>query len=101
MTRGLRNNNPGNIRKDGTHWKGEVEPSRDAAFKQFESMAWGYRAMFKCLNTYSRKYGLDTIRKMISRWAPPSEKTRMHISVRYPNCPASRKTDGSRQPTAM
>lgn len=36
-------------------------------------MAWGYRAMFKCLNTYSRKYGLDTIRKMISRWAPPSE----------------------------
>lgn len=73
MTRGLRNNNPGNIRKDGTHWKGEVEPSRDAAFKQFESMAWGYRAMFKCLNTYSRKYGLDTIRKMISRWAPPSE----------------------------
>lgn len=73
MTRGLRNNNPGNIRKDGTHWKGEVEPSRDAAFKQFESMAWGYRAMFKCLNTYSRKYGLDTIRKTISRWAPPSE----------------------------
>lgn len=73
MTRGLRNNNPGNIRKDGTHWKGEVEPSRDAAFKQFESMAWGYRAIFKCLNTYSREYGLDTIRKMISRWAPPSE----------------------------
>lgn len=74
MTRGLRNNNPGNIRKDGTHWKGEVEPSRDAAFKQFESMAWGYRAMFKCLNTYSRKYGLDTIRKMISRWHPERER---------------------------
>ena len=33
MTRGLRNNNPGNIRKDGTHWKGEVEPSRVQAVR--------------------------------------------------------------------
>lgn len=47
-------------------------------------MAWGYRAMFKCLNTYSRKYGLDTIRKTISRWAPRARMTRKHISVRYP-----------------
>lgn len=73
MSRGLRNNNPGNIRLDGVHWKGEVEPSRDREFKQFETMAWGYRAMFQCLNTYYRKYGLDTIRKMISRWAPPND----------------------------
>ena len=73
MSRGLRNNNPGNIRLDGVHWKGEVEPSQDCEFKQFETMAWGYRAMFQCLNTYCRKYGLDTIRKMISRWAPPED----------------------------
>lgn len=73
MSRGLRNNNPGNIRKDGQHWQGEIEPSEDAEFKQFKSMAWGYRAIFQCLNTYYRKYGLDTIRKMISRWAPSSE----------------------------
>lgn len=73
MSRGLRNNNPGNIRLDGVHWKGEKEPSTDGAFKQFTSMAWGYRAMFQTLNTYSNKYGLDTIRKMISRWAPPTE----------------------------
>lgn len=73
MSRGLRNNNPGNIRLDGVHWKGEKEPSTDGAFKQFTSMAWGYRAMFQMLNTYSTKHGLDTIRKMISRWAPPTE----------------------------
>lgn len=73
MSRGLRNNNPGNIRLDGVHWKGEKEPSTDGAFKQFTSMAWGYRAMFQTLNTYSNKHGLDTIRKMISRWAPPTE----------------------------
>ncbi len=73
MSRGLRNNNPGNIRLDGVHWKGEKEPSADKEFKQFKTMAWGYRAMFQCLNTYYTKYGLDTIRKMISRWAPPTE----------------------------
>lgn len=73
MSRGLRNNNPGNIRLDGVHWKGETEPSTDGEFKQFTSMAWGYRAMFQMLNTYSTKHGLDTIRKMISRWAPPTE----------------------------
>lgn len=66
MSRGLRNNNPGNIRLDGVHWKGEKEPSADKEFKQFKTMAWGYRAMFQCLNTYYTKYGLDTIRKMIS-----------------------------------
>jgi hypothetical protein len=73
MTRGLKNNNPGNIRFDGTRWQGEVTPSRDRSFKTFESAAWGYRAMFVVLNTYQRKYGLDTIAKMIARWAPPCE----------------------------
>lgn len=73
MTRGLKNNNPGNIRLDGVHWKGEVEPSQDRAFKQFETMPWGYRAMFHLLNNYSRLYGCDTIRRMITRWAPENE----------------------------
>lgn len=73
MTRGLKNNNPGNIRLDGVHWKGEVEPSQDRAFKQFETMPWGYRAMFHLLNNYSRLHGCDTIRRMITRWAPENE----------------------------
>lgn len=73
MSRGLRNCNPGNIRRSRSKFKGEVRPSRDAAFKQFETMAYGYRAMFVLLDTYHRRYGLTTIRAMISRWAPPSE----------------------------
>lgn len=36
--RGLRNNNPGNIRLSSTKYQGEVQPSQDTAFKQFESM---------------------------------------------------------------
>ena len=35
-------------------------------------MAWGYRAMFVLLDSYSRK-GYRTIRQMISRYAPPIE----------------------------
>lgn len=73
MSRGLENNNPGNIRQSKVRYHGEVQPSRDPAFKQFESLAWGYRAIFVLLDTYRRRYGIDTLRGMISRWAPPSE----------------------------
>lgn len=73
MARGLLNCNPGNIRQSKVRYKGEVRPSRDPAFKQFESPAWGYRAIFVLLDTYRVRHGLRTIREMISRWAPPSE----------------------------
>lgn len=36
-------------------------------------MAWGYRAMFVLLHTYRVRHGCDTLRKMINRYAPPSE----------------------------
>ena len=50
MSRGLRNNNPGNIRRDRDKWQGEIVPSQDQSFKQFSSMAYGYRALIKfCL----------------------------------------------------
>ena len=73
MSRGLENRNPGNIRRAPVHYKGEVRPSRDPDFKEFESLAWGYRAIFVLLDTYRARYGIDTLRGMISRWAPPSE----------------------------
>ena len=73
MSRGIRNCNPGNIRQSRTRFVGEILPSRDSSFKEFQSMAYGYRAMFVLLDTYSRRYNLCTIRSMISRWAPPIE----------------------------
>ena len=73
MSRGLRNCNPGNIRRSATRYRGERQPSRDSEFKEFESVAYGYRAMFVLLDTYSRRYGLCTIRQMLNRYAPPSE----------------------------
>ncbi len=79
--RGLRNLNPGNIRRSKIRYKGEKSDSTDAAFKQFESLEWGYRAIFMLLHTYRlRGYG-DTIAKMIARYAPPSENnTEAYIS---------------------
>lgn len=72
LPRGLRNNNPGNIRKNSDVFQGE-KTSSDKEFKQFKSMAYGYRAIFNILSNYYRNYKLDTIRKMISRWAPENE----------------------------
>lgn len=79
MSRGIRNNNPGNIRLSRTEYLGEVRPSGDKEFKQFISAAWGYRALFVLLHTYSLKHGLRTIEEMIGRYAPPSEND----TVRY------------------
>lgn len=73
LPRGLRNNNPLNIRISTDKFVGEVQPSADTQFKQFRTMAYGYRAAFRVLRTYINNYKCDTIRKIISRWAPETE----------------------------
>ena len=69
LPRGLRNRNPGNIRRSAVRYKGETK-SDDAAFKTFASTAWGYRAMFVLLHTYRVRHRIATLRGMIARWAP-------------------------------
>ena len=66
-------NNPGNIRNSSTAYIGEVTPSKNKSFKTFLTMEFGYRAMFKLLNTYITEHKLETIEKMINRYAPPFE----------------------------
>ena len=75
MTRGMRNNNPLNIRRvAGSHWKGEiVSPIEDKEFVQFASVEYGIRAAFCILDTYRRKYQDVCVEDIINRWAPPSE----------------------------
>ena len=78
---GIRNNNPLNIRRGKTLWKGELpqsppptgEAGRGPAFCKFESMEWGIRAAFCLLRTYRDKYKLNCIADIIMRWAPPCE----------------------------
>ena len=88
LPRGLRNNNPGNIRRNSDVFQGE-KTSSDKEFKQFKSMAYGYRAIFKILSNYYRNYKLDTIRKIIGRWAPENENdTDAYIKADYAGIPA-------------
>lgn len=70
--RGIRNMNPGNIRL-GESWLGLRTRQTDPDFCQFTSMIYGCRALLKLLRTYVEKRGCTTIRKVIERWAPPSE----------------------------
>lgn len=72
LSRGLRNNNPLNIRHNSDTFVGEVS-GKDKSFKTFTDMAHGYRAAFVTLSTYLTKYRRDTIEKIIRAWAPPSE----------------------------
>ena len=74
LPRGLRNNNPLNIRRSGDKWQGLRVLQEDREFFQFSEMKWGWRAAFRLLcHTYYGKYKLRTIRDIITRWAPPKE----------------------------
>lgn len=69
-TRGVRNSNPGNIRKSKDQWEGAI--GDDGAFVIFDSPESGVRALAKNLQSYGRQ-GYDSIEKIITRWAPPNE----------------------------
>jgi len=72
--RGIRNNNPLNIRRSKDKWQGLSTLQEDREFFKFVSLEWGWRAAFVILcRTYYGKYGLKTIRDIVSRWAPPKE----------------------------
>lgn len=77
LTRGIRNNNPGNIRVTGIQWDGEVDSLQpvddEIVFEEFRRPWWGIRALAVNLRTYQRKWGCRTLREIISRWAPGHE----------------------------
>lgn len=70
--RGIRNNNPLNIRI-GNAWLGEVPNPTDSDFEQFVSPVYGLRAGFCILRRYIRRYHRNTIETIIHAWAPSSE----------------------------
>lgn len=69
--KGIRNNNPGNIEETGTPWRGRV--ADDGRFIIFDKPENGIRAISRILDTYSNKYGINTLERIINRWAPPVE----------------------------
>ena len=77
LPRGIRNNNPLNIRI-GNHWIGEVKEPTDKEFEQFTDIIYGLRAGFKILKRYIKCYGYNTVHDIISHWAPASENNTTH-----------------------
>lgn len=81
-SRGIRNNNPGNIRKSKDPWQGLAEKQTDKEFLTFQSPIYGIRALARILISYQDKYMLNTIEKIVSRWAPPVENdTKAYINA--------------------
>lgn len=70
--RGIRLNNPGNIRHSKAKWQGAADDQPDPEFVKYKTPEHGIRAMGRILLQY-RKRDLDTIGEIISTWAPPSE----------------------------
>lgn len=77
IPRGIRNNNPLNIRIGNT-WLGEVSNPTESEFEQFVNVLYGLRAAFCILRRYIRRYHSNTIRKIVSRWAPRVENDTDH-----------------------
>lgn len=76
IPRGIRNNNPGNLRVNpANNWQGKLTGSqkKDKAFEEFITLEYGYRALLITLRTYIRKHRLRTLRQIITRWAPPED----------------------------
>lgn len=73
IPRGIRNNNPLNLRISGNNWRGKKKPNLDGTFEQFESMSYGIRAAIVCVRTYIKNHHLETPAQIITRWAPATE----------------------------
>ena len=82
LPRGIRNNNPLNLRRTKSQWKGLVSNPTDKAFCQFVDIHYGIRAAFICLRSYIRKYRICQVKDIIYRWAPPTDgnNTALYIS---------------------
>lgn len=77
LARGLRNNNPGNVRltSPATDWAGWIgaQAQTDPDYVQMLSMTAGVRMALIVFRNYQRRYGLTSVRAMVSRWAPGVE----------------------------
>lgn len=71
-SRGIRNNNPGNIDRTSVRWRGMAPSQPDPRFITFLAPQWGIRAMARILLGDWRE-GQNTIASLINEWAPPVE----------------------------
>lgn len=104
-TRGIRNNNPFNIKRGSSRWLGKIkhDSSTDEVFEQFDTMQHGLRAGFKLLRNYICRYHLYTLEEILKRFAPASENnikayldfffTQYHLPKDLPLCADGHEID--------
>lgn len=83
--RGMRNNNPGNIKKSSNAWVGKLA-STDAEFEQFRTYVYGVRAMIKLVSNYINN-GHNSLQKIVARWAPEAAGNRTSSYINYVSFP--------------
>lgn len=73
LPRGIRNNNPGNILRNGQNWRGLSPDQPDGEFCKFIAPEWGLRALILVLKAYRRR-GIVTVRDIIRTYCPPTHR---------------------------
>lgn len=89
---GIRNNNPLNIRRsDANPWEGRVK-NASGDFEEFVKLEYGWRAAAKLIlkhydgqSSVAKQRGIkaNTIRKLISIWAPPEDDNDTEAYIRF------------------
>lgn len=80
VSRGIRNNNPGNIVRNNIQWNGALTQAQvvaqgwqwDPTFVQFDTPLNGLRALARVLLVYAGR-GENTVDELIGTYAPPQE----------------------------
>lgn len=75
--RGIRNNNPFNMVKTNIKWQGKVAGT-DSKFETFATIEQGIRAGIIDIVGDISKDGKNTIKKLITVFAPPTENDTLH-----------------------
>ena len=77
ISRGMRNNNPLNIRHGKSRWQGMADYQPDKEFVTFRTLAYGYRAAWVLIDNYRFHLAAQGLRynvsNIIRRWAPPAD----------------------------
>lgn len=81
LPRGLRINNPCNIRK-GSPWKGLTSVQPDRAFCAFENLDYGFRAFFRLMLTYKKRGWLKNPETFVTHYAPLSDGNNVTAYIR-------------------
>lgn len=87
LPRGIRLNNPGNIKHlPPSPWLGKAaDQSADPTFVTFQTPEYGIRAMARLFRTYAGR-GVQTLANIIATWAPEKDSNKVgpyiaHVSA--------------------